>query len=46
MLQITNVYSQVPPAVRFIGRRFYDEDRVDGGISQQWYKSGYIRVLS
>jgi hypothetical protein len=36
MCEITKVYVQTIPAVRFIGIKYGDEDRVDGGFGRQW----------
>ena len=36
MPEITKVYKQEMPAVRFIGIKYADEDRVDGGFGAKW----------
>ena len=36
MYEITNVYIQSLPKVRFIGIKYGDEDRVNGGFGSQW----------
>ena len=36
MITITNVYRQKLPALRFIGLRYGDPDRVNGGFGEQW----------
>ncbi len=39
MAEITNVYKQSVPAMRFIGRKYGDEDRVNGSFGQKWGES-------
>ncbi|HWT74260.1 MAG TPA: hypothetical protein VN258_06005 [Mobilitalea sp.] len=36
MFEITKAYAQSIPAVRFIGIKYADEDRVDGGFGCKW----------
>ncbi len=36
MYEIAKTYLQSIPVVRFIGLRYGDEDRVDGGFGQKW----------
>jgi hypothetical protein len=36
MAEITKIYKQEMPAVRLIGMKYGDEDRVDGGFGSQW----------
>ena len=36
MYEITNAYVQELPATRFIGIKYQDEDRVNGGFGTQW----------
>ncbi len=36
MVQIIKTYPQTVPAMRFIGKRYGDEDRVNGGFGKQW----------
>jgi len=36
MPEIVKVYKQSIPAVKFIGRKYGDEDRVDGSYSSKW----------
>jgi len=36
MIKITKVYKQSMPATRFIGKKYGDEDRVDGGFGVKW----------
>lgn len=38
MIELVNVYRQELPAVRFIGRRYSDDDRVAGGYAHLWEK--------
>ncbi len=35
-IEIVNMYLQDVPAMRFIGKRYGDEDRVDGGFGARW----------
>lgn len=36
MYEITNAYVQALPATRFVGIKYRDEDRVNGGFGSQW----------
>jgi hypothetical protein len=36
MAEVIRTYRQSVPAMRFIGKKYYDEDRVDGGFGKQW----------
>ena len=36
MAKIIKTYTQKMPAVRFIGKRFKDEDRVGGNFGKYW----------
>ena len=36
MAEVIKTYRQAVPAMRFIGKRYGDEDRVDGGFGKQW----------
>ncbi len=35
-IEITNTYTEHFPALRFIGTRYTNEDRVNGGFGKQW----------
>lgn len=35
-MEIIKTYKQKAPALRFIGKKYGDEDRVDGGFGKQW----------
>lgn len=35
-MEIVKVYKQSVPAARFIGKKYGDTDRVDGGFGMQW----------
>ncbi len=48
MVEVINVYQQRMPAVRFIGKKYGDADRVDGGFGQQWhewFQNGWLALL-
>lgn len=48
MAEVIKVYRQNMPAVRFIGKKYGDADRVDGGFGQQWhawFEKGWFGVL-
>ena len=48
MAEVINVYKQVFPAARFIGKKYGDSDRVDGGFGPQWhewFQNGWMAVL-
>ena len=34
--EVTNIYTEQFPALRFIGKRYTNDDRVDGGFGKQW----------
>jgi hypothetical protein len=34
--KVTRIYMEQFPALRFIGKRYTNEDRVDGGFGEQW----------
>jgi predicted transcriptional regulator YdeE len=36
VVEIIKVYKQEVPAMRFIGKKYSDEDRVDGGFGAKW----------
>lgn len=36
MAEVTKVYKQSVPAMRFIGKKYSDEDRVNGGFGAKW----------
>ncbi len=36
MMKIIRTYTQQVPALRFIGKKYGDGDRVNGGFGQQW----------
>ena len=36
MAQIIKTYRQSVPAMRFIGKKYEDGDRVNGGFGKQW----------
>jgi len=38
MPEVIKVYKQNMPAVRFIGKKYGDGDRVDGGFGQKWHE--------
>lgn len=35
-IQVTNVYKEHFPALRFIGKRYTNDDRYEGGFGKQW----------
>jgi len=46
MPQIIKTYRQSVPAMRFIGKKYGFEDRVDGhfgALWQQWFANGWLR---
>ena len=46
--EIIKVYTEEMPAVRFIGKKYLDADRVDGGFGQQWgtwHENGWFNLL-
>ena len=34
--EVTKIYKEQFPALRFIGKRYTDDDRTDGGFGKQW----------
>lgn len=47
-MRITRIYTQPFPARRFIGKKYGDPDRVNGGFGQQWgdfFANGWFDVL-
>lgn len=36
MAEIINVYRQTIPAMRFIGKKYTDDDRINGSFSAKW----------
>lgn len=48
MADITKIYTQEVPAFRFIGKKYGDEDRVNGGFGAQWgqaFETGLFATL-
>ncbi|HOB09532.1 MAG: GyrI-like domain-containing protein [Limnochordia bacterium] len=48
MAEVVNVYKQNVPAMRFIGRKYGDEDRVEGTFGAKWgecFDSGMFETL-
>ncbi len=48
MVEVIKVYRQSMPAARFIGKKYGDADRVDGGFGQQWHawmQNGWLAML-
>ena len=48
MAEIIKVYKQSIPAVRFVGKKYGDEDRVDGGFGVRWgecFENGLIEAV-
>jgi len=46
--EVVKTYRQSVPATRFIGKRYGDEDRVDGGFGKQWgewHENGWFKLL-
>jgi len=46
--KVVKTYRQSVPATRFIGKRYGDEDRVNGGFGAQWgewHKNGWFKLL-
>jgi hypothetical protein len=49
MAEIIKVYKQGIPAVRFIGKKYGNDDRVDGMFgtkSNEWWQNGWFDVLT
>lgn len=48
MPEIIKTYTQTVPAMRFIGKKYGDEDRVNGGFGKlwsEWLSNGWFEVL-
>ena len=48
MAEVVKTYRQAVPAMRFIGKKYGEEDRVDGGFGKQWgewFSSGWFDPL-
>lgn len=48
MAEIIKTYRQSVPAMRFIGKKYCDEDRVNGGFAKQWgdwFSNGWFEDL-
>ena len=48
MAKIIRTYRQKVPAMRFIGRKYLDADRVDGTFAAhwgEWFKQGWFEKL-
>ena len=46
--EITKVYKQDVPTLRFIGKKYGDNDRVDGMFGKQWgdwFKNGWFDII-
>ena len=47
-VELVKTYTQETPAMRFIGKKYRDEDRVNGGFGSQWgewFKNGWLKEL-
>ena len=47
--EITKVYTQDVPALRFIGKKYGDNDRVDGMFGKywgDWFKNGWFDIIA
>lgn len=47
-MKITRIYTQHFPARRFIGKKYGDPDRVNGGFGKQWgdfFENGWFEVI-
>ena len=47
-IEITKVYKQDVPTLRFIGKKYGDNDRVNGGFGQQWgewFQNGWFAII-
>ena len=47
-VELVKIYTQETPAMRFIGKKYRDEDRVNGGFGTQWnewHKNGWFTKL-
>ena len=38
--KVSRIYKEQFPALRFIGKRYTNEDRTDGGFGKQWGNGG------
>src|SRR5690554_568226 len=48
MAKIIKIYNQKVPALRFIGKKYYDKDRVNGTFQKQWsdwFEKGWFSKL-
>ena len=48
MAEIIKTYKQSIPAMRFIGKKYTDEDRVDGSFGAkwgEWFQNGWFEVI-
>jgi predicted transcriptional regulator YdeE len=48
MATITKVYKETVPALRFIGKRYVDSDRIDGTFGAkwgEWFENGWFGVI-
>lgn len=45
MPEVVNVYKQSIPAVKFIGKKYGDEDRVNGSFASQWQQWNEQRLF-
>lgn len=48
MAEIVNAYRQSMPAMRFIGKKYGDEDRIDGSFGAkwgEWFNNGWFDVI-
>jgi len=49
MITITKVYKESMPATRFIGKKYGNEDRVDGGFGHlwgEWFENDYFGTIA
>ncbi|HZK34362.1 MAG TPA: hypothetical protein VFD33_03525 [Bacillota bacterium] len=48
MAEVIKTYRQSVPALRFIGKKYEDKDRVNGGFGKQWgdwFSNGWFEML-
>lgn len=48
MADVIKTYRQTVPAMRFVGKKYFDGDRVDGGFGKQWvewFANGWFEEL-
>lgn len=48
MAEIINVYRQSIPAMRFIGKKYGDDDRINGNFSEkwmEWFKNNWFSTI-